>query len=308
MRTFALLALACLATPPAHAAPAAPATHVVPLWMQGSHPTVAVRVGERVEPLHFVIDSAAGATVVDRAVVKRLALDDPGVAGVDVEGATDRSTVLHRTRMARWHVGTLSFDAAAMHTDLSRLGSEDGRRIDGILGNDVTARFDATYDIAGQQVLLQPPGTAPRDAACAPNALPDRDASMQRFGFVPMQLAPGVEAIAVIDTGAAQTVLNGAAAAALGLRTDGSDARVRVREKGTRGLGERVVDTWLTTLPWLRMGTWQHEPLEVRISALPVFASLGLQERPALILGADAMQRTRVQVGSGAQWVCLRAN
>jgi hypothetical protein len=66
------------------------------------------------------------------------------------------------------------------------------------------------------------------------------------------------------------------------------------------------METWLATLPGLRMGRWQHAPLEVRISELPVFASLGLKERPALILGADAMADTRVQMGSGAAWICLR--
>lgn len=304
MRLPSLLALACLAALPAHAAPA---THVLPMWMQGGHPTVAVRLGESVEPLHFVIDSAAGATVVDQAVARRLGMEDPGDTGTEVEGATDRSAVLHRTRRVRWNVGTFAFEAGAMQSDLSRLGGGDGRRIDGILGNDITDRFDTTYDITAQQVLLQPPGTLVRDAACAPNALADRDASMRRFGFVPVQLADtGVEAIAVIDTGAAQTVLNRVAATALGLRTDGSDSRVRVREKGTRGLGSRVMDTWLATLPGLRMGSWQHAPLDVRISELPVFASLGLAERPALILGADAMVGTQVQVGSGAGWVCLR--
>ncbi len=156
MRITPLLALACLATLPAHAAPA---THEIPMWMQGGHPTVAVQLGDRVEPLHFVIDSAAGATVMDQATARRLGLDDPDAAGVEVEGATDSSAVLRRTRSTRWQVGTLSFEAATMQTDLSRLG-KDGRRIDGILGNDVTDRFDTTFDIAGQRVLLLGAGGA----------------------------------------------------------------------------------------------------------------------------------------------------
>lgn len=304
MRTCSLLVLACLAALPAHAAPA---THVLPLWMQGGHPTIAVQLGDSVEPLHFVVDSAAGATVMDQATARRLGMEDPDAVGVAVEGATDSSALLRRTRSTRWQMGSLSFEAATMHTDLSRLGSEDGRRIDGIVGNDITDAFDTTYDIAGQQLLLQPPGTLKQGSACAPNALPDRDASMRRFGFIRMQLgSAGIEAIAVVDTGAAQTVLNGAAATALNLRIDGSDARVRVRAKGTRGLGEQVMPTWLTTLPALGMGSWRHPPLEVRISELPVFASLGLKDGPALILGADAIADTRLQIGSGAGWICLR--
>ncbi len=306
MRIRTLLALACMTSTPLMAAPATE-THVLPMWMHGGHPIVAVQLGDSVEPLHFVIDSAAGATVVDEATARRRGLEDAASAERRVEGATDRSTILRRTRTAGWHLGTFTFDAAMLQTDLSRLAGDGDRRIDGILGNDVTSRFDTTYDIAAQQALLQPPGSLVHDDACLRNALPQRDASMQRFGFVPMRVTgTGVEVIGVVDTGAAQTVLNGAAAAALGFRTDGSDARVTVRAKGTRGLGERVVETWLAPLPGLRTGSWEHPTLEVRISELPVFASLGLKERPALILGADAMTDTRVQIGRGAEWICLR--
>jgi len=306
MRTALLLTLSCCLAAPAQAD--APTTHALPMWMQSGHPTVAVHLGDSVEPLHFVLDSAASATVIDQATARRLGLDDAAAEGVAVEGAADSSAILKRTRTTAWRVGTLQFQAAAMQTDLSRLGG--GRGIDGILGNDVTDRFDMTFDIPGQRVQLQPAGTLAHrrgDAACQPNALPQRDSSMTRFGFVNLQLgAEAVDAVAVVDTGAAQTVLNTAAASALGLRTDGSDTRLRVREKGTRGLGERVMQTWLYTLPALRMGSWQHAPLEVRISELPVFGSLGLKARPALILGADALRGSQLQVGGGAQWICLR--
>ncbi|MHC9085747.1 aspartyl protease family protein [Luteimonas sp. RIT-PG2_3] len=281
--------------------------HDIPMWMQGGHPTVAVQVNNSVEPLHFVIDSAAGATVIDETTARRIGLEDPTAEGVAVEGATDRSALLRRSREAHWRVGSLSFHAAAMQTDLSRLGRASPRRIDGILGNDITHAYDVTFDIVGQRVTLQPPGTLKLDSACAANALPHRDASMAHFGFVVMQLGTQkIDAVAVIDTGAAQTILNGAAANALGLSTDGSDQRLRVRETGTRGLGERAIETWLYTLPSLAMGPWAHAPLEVRISELPVFASLGLKERPALILGADAMLDARVQISAGAAHICLR--
>lgn len=53
-------------------------------------------------------------------------------------------------------------------------------------------------------------------------------------------------------------------------------------------------------------GNWQHPPMEVRISELPVFRAIGLEARPALILGADAMRDGQVDIGAGAARICLR--
>jgi hypothetical protein len=48
---------------------------------------------------------------------------------------------------------------------------------------------------------------------CQPNALPGRTDGLRQFGFITLALgAPAVDAIAVVDTGAAQTVLNAEAA------------------------------------------------------------------------------------------------
>lgn len=44
------------------------------MWMQGGHPAVAVSLDGRAEPLRFVVDSAAGATLVDDRVVRRYGL------------------------------------------------------------------------------------------------------------------------------------------------------------------------------------------------------------------------------------------
>lgn len=115
-----------------------------------------------------------------------------------------------------------------------------------------------------------------------------------------------MEAIAVVDTGAAQTVLNAAAAAALGIRTDGTDPRVKVREKGTSGLGGQAHPTWLHVLPAMAGSNWLHTAMEVSISDLPVFKTLGLDRRPALILGANAMHGAKIDLTAGAKRICLQ--
>jgi len=291
------------------AATAAQPQHVVPMWMHGRHPAVEVRLAGRGDPLRFVVDSAAGATVVDSRIARGYGLEEPPAddAGIMVQGAADNSSRLQPVRETEWSLGTLTLKQAALHTDLSALGTPEAP-VDGLIGNDFTARWDTRWDFAGNRLELWVPGALGSAPHCQDNAIAVRDETIEYFAFVRMRLGgSGVEAVAVVDTGAAQTVLNLAAAEALGLRTDGSDPRVVPRANGTRGLGAAAHASWLTTLPGLETTGWRHGGLEVRISDLPVFRAIGLAERPALILGIDAMAGSLLDIGANADRICLRA-
>jgi len=267
-----------------------------------------VRLGNHPDPLRFVVDSAAGATVLDAAVARRHdLLDSQQDEEIRVQGASAKSAILRRLRPIPWHIGSLSLTMAGVQTDLSGLTPTGQPMIDGILGNDITRRWDTRWDFAKGQFQLWPSGSLAHGANCQANAMPDRDAPMQGFGFLRVRLGEsGIEAMAVVDTGAAQSVLNMAAATALGLRTDGSDKRVSVRGKGTSGLGDRAQETWLYEMPGLSSGRWRHPAMQVRISALPVFAAMGLADSPAMILGADAMAGDQLDVTANAERICLR--
>ncbi|MFV7425490.1 aspartyl protease family protein [Stenotrophomonas geniculata] len=304
-----LLPLLAFATP-ASAAPApAPApAHTLPMWMQGNHPTIAVNLDGRAEPLRFVVDSAAGATLIDDRVARRYNLQDSkGVVSI-AQGASARSAQLRQVRATTWQLGSLQLQATAVQTDLSELSSGDDSAIDGIIGNDITRRWDTRWDFAAGTLQLWSPATLPDGAHCQANVLPTRGPAMRGFAFITVRLGrENVEAIALVDTGAAQTVLNAAAAAALGVRTDGTDPRVKILEKGTSGLGGQAHPSWLHTLPAMASGNWLHAAMDVRISDLPVFKSLGLDRRPALILGADAMHDAKIDITAGAARICLQA-
>ncbi|MCF7750538.1 aspartyl protease family protein [Bacillus subtilis subsp. subtilis] len=291
------------------AAPSTTPEHVLPMWMQVMHPGVAVHLDGHAEPLRFVVDSAAGATLVDSRIVRRFGLEDTLDQSIgQISGASASSATTHRMRQTDWAIGNVELKIIGLHTDLSSLSDpEKAVTVDGILGNDITRRWDTRWDFVAGQLQLWTPGHLPDGAHCQANALPTRQPGLEGFGFITVRLGDaGVEAVAVVDTGAAQTVLNAAAARALGLRTDGTDARVTPREKGTEGLGGKPHPSWLYTLPALGSGTWQHPALEVRISALPVFKVIGLEDQPALILGADAMVGGQVDISAGAARICLQ--
>ena len=307
MRLTLLPLLPLLALPLPALAGDAP-EHVLPMWMQGGHPAVAVSLDGRAEPLRFVVDSAAGATLVDDRVARRYGLEDADAAVSHSQGASAKAAQLRRMRTTSWRLGSWQLQASGVQADLSSLAKDDEAVIDGLVGNDLTGRWDTRWDFGRNELALWTPGRLALDGnGCQANALPDRKAGLRHFGFITVALGDaGVEAIAVVDTGAAQTVLNAEAARALGVRTDGSDQRVRVRGKGTEGLGGGRQATWLYTLPSMTSAGWRHPPMEVRISELPVFKAIGLEARPALILGADAMRGGQVDIGAGAARICLR--
>src|SRR5690606_30611042 len=109
------------------AATAAQPQHVVPMWMHGRHPAVEVRLAGRGDPLRFVVDSAAGATVVDSRIARGYGLEEPPAddAGIMVQGAADNSSRLQPVRETEWSLGTLTLKQAALHTDLSALGTPE---------------------------------------------------------------------------------------------------------------------------------------------------------------------------------------
>jgi len=287
---------------------AAPPVHVLPMWMQGNHPAVAVSLNGSAEPLRFVVDSAAGVTLVDGRVARRHGLEDPRSATTHAQGASAQSAPLQRMHTTSWRIGGWQLRVSGVQADLSNLQKDDDPAVDGLIGNDLTGRWDTRWDFSRGELALWKPGQLGVDGRqCQANALPDRRDGLEHFAFITVKLGEAeVEAIAVVDTGAAQTVLNAEAARALGLRIDGSDERLRVREKGTQGLGGQPQATWLYTLSGMSGTGWQHPAMEVRISELSVFRSIGLEARPALILGADAMVASQVDISAGAARICLR--
>lgn len=134
------------------------AAHILPMWMQGGHPAVAVSLDGRAEPLRFVVDSAAGATLVDARVVRRYGLEDADAEVSQAQGASAASARLQRMRSTSWQLGSWQLQAQAMNVDLSSLPKDDDPAIDGLIGNDLTGRWDTRWDFGRNLLALWTPG------------------------------------------------------------------------------------------------------------------------------------------------------
>jgi hypothetical protein len=131
-----------------------PAALNLPVEIANNLIFVAVREGQS-EPLSFILDTGASATVMNRSVADRLGLslkesEDARTGGGSVETATATGVTMH--------VGSASLtDVTIVAIDLSGLQTGLGRPVDGILGYDIFRRYVVQIDYAGQSVSLIEP-------------------------------------------------------------------------------------------------------------------------------------------------------
>ncbi len=283
----------------------------LPLSMAGRYPVVEARVGAGDVHHRFIVDTAAGATVLDQALAHQLGLGDG--ESISVSGASGLSA-------ARMTSAPVPLDLAggptvavrAVLTDMSRF-TTDGIAYDGILGNDVLRQFEVRFDVPAGALTMAMPGSevSPREGMdCVPNL---RDAAkgpgLAGFGFFDLSLrlprseGPNMTVRAVLDTGAAATVINPIAAAALGVAE--GDSRLRPFEDGTKGFAGAPVGTRLLEVDGPSVAAWQWSPTTVRVSALPVFQALGLDQQPAAIVGIDLLRHMAVGFDAGLQSLCF---
>ncbi|QPQ54594.1 aspartyl protease family protein [Allosphingosinicella flava] len=303
------VAISVVAFSPAPAEQKGPAIQSTPLTMPRRHPMADVLLNGNV-PLRFVVDTAAGATVVDRNIAESLGLMSGGMRQEEVHGANGSAShnlvKVNRVTLA----GMSRENVDAVIVDMERVAPG----ADGIIGNDVLRHYGVLFDMPNQKLVLssmeEPAATAKE---CAPNARPGRMPGMAGFALLDGELigdagsSGKASATMIVDTGAAQTVLNWHAARALGLTPQ--DPRVRKRENGTRGLaaGAAGIETYLYTLGGMRLPGWTVPPLEVRIADLPVFKATQLDAEPAIILGADVLKQRAFTISRGAGRTCFLA-
>ncbi|MEW5687009.1 MAG: aspartyl protease family protein [Pseudomonadota bacterium] len=101
----------------------------------------------------------------------------------------------------------------------------------------------------------------------------------------------GVEVRAIIDTGAARTIMNWAAAEALGVkRTEAlAEGGVAGGVGGSTALLKRRFDS-------LAVAGSTRTDVELRVGDLPIFGALGLADGPAVIVGIDQFTDRRLLI------------
>ena len=230
-------------------------------------------------PKRFVIDTAASSTTIMPklraempALVAKLS-DDPldGAAGrTDVE-----TTVVKQVEVAG-HV----FRSPELM--LLPPGPSDRLGTDGILRADIIAGFAVEIDMPGGRWRMTPKveaGMLGGLSASVPFVLDDMRAPRLTIRL------NGVEVPAILDTGARGTIINWAAAKAIGFSPDSPGLAKASDIKGATNHATASVEAPIDAL---MIGEAKVEGRKVRIADLSVFKVLGFNlEQPAVILGID---------------------
>ncbi|MET0395257.1 MAG: alpha/beta fold hydrolase [Longimicrobiaceae bacterium] len=289
---------------PAASAAAAPAPGrytEVPLVYDSGRVLVRARVGAA-DSLVFLLDTAGGGSVVSPETVARLGIPASAGGSVQVMGASG-AVRLRQVPLPAVSLGGARVEGiTAVVTETARFRRSAGPAYAGVLGNDFLRAFDVEVDVPAGRLRLWRRGA---DAAAPrPGAAPAVVANLSPVpGFVMFDVAVGDStARAILDSGAAHSTLNWRAAAGAGVTRATPGMRVT---RAAGGISGDTVESHLYTFDRVGVEGLRFPPLEMRISDLPVFAALGLGQRPTMLVGADLLRGCRVFISYSERRVHL---
>lgn len=254
--------------------------------LDSGHPIANVLLNGQ-GPYRFVIDTAAsGSAVTPKLAKERADLfasgDNRQLAGAS--GQVGISTVKVRSLGADGKIFQDLVLAALPPSPVDKLG------VDGIIGADVLSGSVFDLDIAGGRWELMAAISA-EQAALLPPAIPFT-LSLGQAPVIPITIE-GQRILAIVDTGAKGTIMNAAAARALGLESAGGSLEKGQLIGGATGSAQSLK----ATLKNVMIGESTRTELPVRIADLPVFQVSGFKlDEPVVLLGIDAFAGGRLVV------------
>lgn len=268
---------------------AAPAAAEVPIAIAASgHATVPVEGSFGIR--QFVFDTGAEGS----AVYANFADE----AGFKVAGSEQLQGQTGAADVPLVEVGTLTLDGTTKSA-LSAVKLDpraDGVPLAGIVGLDMFGDRTIDFDLPRKRLALLAPGQHPLkgDGIAATPITGD-------LLTIPVTIG-AVAGIAVIDTGARKTRINWKLGALLGID------RASVAKGDTiQGATNKAVETGATSVAHVHLGDRVLPEAPVLVADLPVFEAFGVADRPAIILGLDWLEATRMVIDFPARRVWFEA-
>ncbi len=240
-------------------------------------------------PFTFVIDTGAGNTSIADTLADRLEL--PALQNVLVHGITEarvtRSVAVNRLQLSGLGFRNLTCPVFPRE----QLGA------DGLIGLDVLGRFRLRFDVARRSASLTIRGVSIVMGGDVQTGSRIRREGLRavtgRFGqmMLTQVSVDGQPTIAFIDSGAQYSIGNLALRRAVAARRrDGGRLARAVPIYGVTG---QSLSADLVRVDDLRLGANRLGSTPMLFADLHCFQTLGLSERPALLIGADLLGRFR---------------
>lgn len=256
-----------------------------PLDMATGHPVTEVQVNGQ-GPFPFVVDTAASMTAIFPLLREKLTLTPASQPSDPLHGASG-SAAVQLYRLDNVEVDGHRRDA------LSAVGLSTIDKLPtaaGILGADVLSSHVVDFNIPAGEFRLH----------CAEDDL----AASGRWTILPFKrhtvgfplidgTLDGKQITLLLDTGAARTIINGAAAKALGI--DASTPGIKP-SKPVRGATAHAQSSLEGKFKKISAANWSIDAGTITIADLPVFKALGVADKPMMILGIDKLNGSRFVV------------
>lgn len=230
-------------------------------------------------PFHFLLDTGATHSVITQRTAARLNLTEDPISDVMIRGVNGS------LRAPTTLISTLSAGALQLHNLRTPIlsGAVLGE-LDGILGMNALAGMKVTADFARQQIRISEANGQP---AADGLEVVEFDHLSQRLVRVDGRIGRTKVNI-VVDTGGAHTLGNPALLKAL-LR----ETRSYPGDLGTTRVVDATDTSWpalYARVPLVRMDSIGIRNLEITFGEFPVFKTWGIDDRPSLLLGTDALR------------------
>ena len=219
-------------------------------------------------PQRFLIDTGAERTVVSDLIAARLPGPRLAATMIHMAGASPVELVT---------LPPLSFGASTYPRIQAPILARRQMGMDGVLGTDALQDQRVLFDFADGQVTLVTPGEVPQQG----DEIVIRARRQSGRLILTSARIDGVGVDVVIDTGAGRTVGNPELARRLSRRRG-------VAETLTSITGDTVA-TRRIAVGRLAIGDIGFDDFAIAVVDSPVFAALALADRPAILLGMDAI-------------------
>jgi hypothetical protein len=237
--------------------------------------------------LVFQLDTGASASAITPVTRDRLGL--PHGRRTEIAGAggevTGEAVILHHVRVGDCELRDLTVAVIALEATPGKTG------IDGVLGQDVLARYIAEIDLANKRLVLHPRGTTAwqtPDLVAIPYTLDE--------GLIRLDARLGdVQVAAILDLGANSTVASTKAASFV-------PATGRGQAIGADG---QPVEVHAVGATRIQIGALALAATTIVVGDLPVFTELHLADRPGVLLGVDVLGARRLVIDPDARRVYI---
>lgn len=270
---------------------AAPAAAEVPIEIAATgHATVPVEGSFGVR--QFVFDTGAEGSAVYADFADSVGFVSAGSTTLQGQTGADEVPMVRLTELMLDGVRKAPLDAVKLER------RADGVPLAGIVGLDVFGDRTVDFDLPRKRISLYAAGAKVEGLKGRPLIA---STTVGNLLTIPVSIGSAT-ATAVIDTGARKTRINWVLGRQLGL-----DPATLARGDTIQGATNKAIETGATRLADVHLGGRRLADVPVLVADLPVFGAFGVADRPAIILGLDWLETTRMVIDFPARKVWFEA-